>query len=142
MPGVGNLFTILWGAYGPYLMGPIQSILWESWSISGMPQRVINFKILPFPSISMSTSERYFSSLCCLHVLLVMEFRFEAMLCSNFGERKFGCGSFSMFTWAAGSSSLPYTRGSCTPRGTFKVSNRREKYVYMLFISNYLYIYQ
>jgi len=41
------------------------------------------------------------------------------------------------------------TWGACAPRGTFpylkgtfKVGNRREMYISMLFISNYLYIYQ
>jgi len=39
------------------------------------------------------------------------------------------------------SQGLP-TWGACTPRGTFKVNNRRGKYIYILFIYKYLHIYQ
>ena len=35
-----------------------------------------------------------------------------------------------------------HTWGTCTPNNTFKVINRRKTYVYILFISKYLFMHQ
>ena len=64
----------------------------ELWNIAGGPQKLINFILKFYLYLPKESNVKERERLLLTYCLLVMEFRFDAMLCSNLGNKNSDAG--------------------------------------------------